>query len=65
MTRFEYELGKLIAEEISRLKNCLLSRPTISNYDAYNFYVGQIIGLQRVVDVYFDEANKLVDDKDK
>lgn len=58
-TQFEHELTKLIGAEIERLKDCLTSTATITDYSIYLNYAGQINALERVAS-YCDEVNTLL-----
>jgi hypothetical protein len=63
-TQFEYELRKVVREELDRLKDNLTSRITVSDYSIYSFYVGQIQALERVIDQYVDEVNTRINKRD-
>lgn len=55
-TQFEYELKKLIDEELVRLRRALETRAFSGVPENYHYTVGQIDALKRVTDNYFDEA---------
>jgi hypothetical protein len=55
-SQFEYELKKLLSEELERLYGCVLSPGTCKDYAEYRDYIGQINAMRRVIG-YCDEAN--------
>lgn len=59
-TQFEYELKKIIAEEIERLKGVLDAGLAIKDIADYRYHVGQIHALRHVADAYCDEASTII-----
>jgi hypothetical protein len=57
VSRFEYELGKLITAEIERLRG-EIEAGLLKDYAQYQNYVGKIASLRRVNEEFIDEANK-------
>jgi len=55
--RFEDELKKRIAEELTRLREILENNASVTDIAQYKFLIGQIFAYHRVTDNYFDEVN--------
>ena len=53
-------LNKLVNEEIEMHKNALITAHTIFDHDGYKFTVGQVIGLQRAIEL-ISEAQTLIE----
>jgi hypothetical protein len=63
-TQFEFELKKIVIEELKRLRDCMENPATIKDHSIYSFYVGQINALNRVLDTYIDEVNTKINKRD-
>jgi len=63
-TQFEYELKKIVDEELQRLRDCMENRTTVTDHSIYSFYAGQIQGLKLVIDTYCDEVNTKINKRD-
>lgn len=62
---YQYELKKLIAAEIERLKETLVSSYQITGFDfsAYRHHVGKVEGLRMALELC-DEAEAIVNGKE-
>jgi hypothetical protein len=63
-TQFEYELKKMIREEINRMKDNLSSIASTPDYHTYTNIVGKIWAFERVCDYYCDEVNSLINKRE-
>ena len=59
-TRFEYELKKMIREEIARMKDNLTSTVVVTDHQVYMNMVGKIWAFERVCDYYCEEINNVL-----
>jgi hypothetical protein len=58
-THYQYEIKKLIEEEIERLKNNMATNGIITDIGEYRYYVGQITGLRKAL-YLCDDAETVV-----
>lgn len=63
-TFYEYELKKLLNEEIARLTSVVTAEhEVVSDYPAYRYYIGLIQGIRRAMQLC-DEADAIVNGKE-
>ena len=60
MIQFEFELRKLIAENLLRLRETLENPSAINQIEQYKFIAGQIFAYRRLLDHEIDEINTAV-----
>jgi hypothetical protein len=62
-TLFERELTKRIDEELVSLRETLESPSGIQSFEQYKFIIGQIRQLDKVKNQYFDDVNKVINER--
>lgn len=63
-TYYQYELSKLLKEEIERLTAVITSEfDMVSDFASYRYHIGQIRGLRRALELC-DEAEAVVNGKE-
>ena len=63
-TYYQYELSKLLKEEIDRLTvNITSEYELVSDYASYRYHIGQIKGLRRALELC-DDAEAVVNSKE-
>jgi hypothetical protein len=63
-TYYQYELSKLLKEEIDRLTGNLTSEyELVSDYASYRYHIGQIKGLRRALELC-DEAEAVANSRE-
>ena len=63
-TFYQYELSKLLKEEIDRLTVLITSEyDLVGDYSSYRYHIGQIKGLRRALQLC-DEAEAVVNGKE-
>ena len=63
-TYYQYELGKLLREEIDRITTQITSEyELVSDYASYRYHIGLIKGLRRALELC-DDAEAVVNGKE-
>jgi hypothetical protein len=63
-TYYQYELSKLLKEEIERLTSAITAEyEVVSDYSSYRYHIGQIKGLRRALELC-DEAEAVANGKE-
>ena len=63
-TYYQYELSKLLKEEIDRLTSTITAEyEVVSDYTSYRYHIGQIKGLRRALELC-DEAETVVNSRE-
>jgi hypothetical protein len=63
-TYYQYELSKLLKEEIDRLTATITAEyEVVSDYSSYRYHIGQIRGLRRALELC-DEAETVVNNRE-